>query len=192
MLVGLRGRLQVAGVLVVGRRDHHGVDVLHLKDLAVRAAHLGVAAEPLLRLGLGFFAGLAPRIGDRDDLDVGGGGMLVNARHVGRDPAAAAADLGDADAGVGADGAGALGGGEITRGGGRQGRAGGEDGRRLGESARRNGGPVAAVRWASSADHVPVTGPSFLGSASLRSVAAMVSLFIPSLRGISPQKSPDC
>jgi LuxR family transcriptional regulator, maltose regulon positive regulatory protein len=37
-----------------------------------------------------------------------------------------------------------------------------------------SGDPVAADRWASAADHVPLTGPSFLGSASLRSVAAMV------------------
>ena len=37
-----------------------------------------------------------------------------------------------------------------------------------------NGDPVAADRWASAADHVPLTGPSFLGSASLRSTAAMV------------------
>jgi LuxR family transcriptional regulator, maltose regulon positive regulatory protein len=37
-----------------------------------------------------------------------------------------------------------------------------------------SGDPVAADRWASAADHVPLTGPSFLGSPSLRSVAAMV------------------
>ncbi len=37
-----------------------------------------------------------------------------------------------------------------------------------------SGDPVAADRWASAADHVPLTGPSFLGSASLRSTAAMV------------------
>ena len=37
-----------------------------------------------------------------------------------------------------------------------------------------NGDPVTADRWTSAADHVPLTGPSFLGSASLRSVAAMV------------------
>lgn len=37
-----------------------------------------------------------------------------------------------------------------------------------------SGDPVAADRWASAADNVPLTGPSFLGSSSLRSVAAMV------------------
>jgi LuxR family transcriptional regulator, maltose regulon positive regulatory protein len=37
-----------------------------------------------------------------------------------------------------------------------------------------SGDPVAADRWASVAEHVPLAGPSFLGSASLRSVAAMV------------------
>ena len=37
-----------------------------------------------------------------------------------------------------------------------------------------SGDPAAADRWASAADHVPLTGPSFLGSASLRSAAAMV------------------
>ena len=36
------------------------------------------------------------------------------------------------------------------------------------------GDPVAADRWASAADHVPLTGPSLHGSASLRSSAAMV------------------
>jgi LuxR family transcriptional regulator, maltose regulon positive regulatory protein len=36
------------------------------------------------------------------------------------------------------------------------------------------GDPVAADRWASAADHVPITGPSLHGSASLRSSAAMV------------------
>jgi LuxR family maltose regulon positive regulatory protein len=36
------------------------------------------------------------------------------------------------------------------------------------------GEPVAADRWASAADRVPLTGPSLLGSASLRSSAAMV------------------
>ena len=38
-----------------------------------------------------------------------------------------------------------------------------------------SGDPVAADRWAAAADHVPLAGPSFLGSPSLRSVAAMVS-----------------
>jgi len=37
-----------------------------------------------------------------------------------------------------------------------------------------SGDPVAADSWASAADQVPLTGPSFLGSPSLRSVAAMV------------------
>jgi LuxR family maltose regulon positive regulatory protein len=36
------------------------------------------------------------------------------------------------------------------------------------------GDPVAADRWASAADRIPLTGPSLLGSASLRSSAAMV------------------
>jgi LuxR family maltose regulon positive regulatory protein len=36
------------------------------------------------------------------------------------------------------------------------------------------GDPVAADRWASAADLVPLNGPSLLGSASLRSAAAMV------------------
>ena len=36
------------------------------------------------------------------------------------------------------------------------------------------GDPVAADRWASAADRLPLTGPSLLGSASLRSSAAMV------------------
>ena len=35
-------------------------------------------------------------------------------------------------------------------------------------------GSVAADRWASAADRLPLTGPSLLGSASLRSSAAMV------------------
>jgi hypothetical protein len=37
-----------------------------------------------------------------------------------------------------------------------------------------SGDPVAADRWASAADRGPLTGPSFHGSASLRSSAAMV------------------
>jgi LuxR family maltose regulon positive regulatory protein len=37
-----------------------------------------------------------------------------------------------------------------------------------------SGDPAAADRWASAADHAQLTGPSFLGSASLRSAAAMV------------------
>ena len=36
------------------------------------------------------------------------------------------------------------------------------------------GDPLAADRWASAADRLPLTGPSLLGSASLRSSAAMV------------------
>ena len=36
------------------------------------------------------------------------------------------------------------------------------------------GDPVAADRWASAADRVPLTGPSLLGAASLRSSAGMV------------------
>src|SRR4029453_9161812 len=36
------------------------------------------------------------------------------------------------------------------------------------------GDPAAADRWASAADHIPLTGPSFLGSVSLGSAAAMV------------------
>jgi len=36
------------------------------------------------------------------------------------------------------------------------------------------GDPIAADRWASAADRVPLTGPSLHGSASLRSSAAMV------------------
>jgi LuxR family maltose regulon positive regulatory protein len=37
-----------------------------------------------------------------------------------------------------------------------------------------SGDPAAADRWASAADHIPLTGPSFLGSVSLGSAAAMV------------------
>ena len=37
-----------------------------------------------------------------------------------------------------------------------------------------SGDPAAADRWASAADHLPLTGPSFLGSVSLGSAAAMV------------------
>jgi hypothetical protein len=83
--------------------DHHRVEILDSKQLAVGDELLRVAAEPLLHKAVGGFARDTPRIGERDDLEVGLFDVPVDSLHVGVAAAVPAADDADADAVVGAE-----------------------------------------------------------------------------------------
>jgi hypothetical protein len=97
--------------LVVRRRDHDGVNAIEGEQVPVGDKCLGFAAECFLHLGVHVLAGLLPRVGDGDDLEIGFLHVWQDALYKMRVAAAIAdADLGDANAFVGPDGTFALGG----------------------------------------------------------------------------------
>ena len=86
---------------VVGRGDHHGVDVLQSHHVAIGDELPGRPAVRLVGLGGRDLPPHPPRVAHRRDLDVLLLGIRVDPRHVGADAAAAAADLRDGDPVVG-------------------------------------------------------------------------------------------
>lgn len=116
VLAGLGRGFKMRGVLVIGRRDHHGVDPVQREQIAIRDKRLRLAAERLLDDSIRALAGRLPGISDRNDFEVRFLDVRENALFEMRAASAtAAADLGDANPIVGSNRSFALGGGEESR-----------------------------------------------------------------------------
>ena len=110
VFLGLGGGRQVRRVLVIARGNGDGIHVLQGQQVAVRREGAGVSAVPFLALGGGHLPTDLPRVGDGRDLDVLGLGVLVDTRHMGAQPPAAASDDADRHPIIGPGNAGITGG----------------------------------------------------------------------------------